>query len=150
MKKLTATTKGGVAVIVDGRKVKRIKVGTAFTWVISLTPREAAELGIVIKKGQPEALVIIDDQAGYEAAIKAAEKAKQESPEGQRAALAAAVENSYSPDNYPGSSAWAKSQKAQQALDKFDAEYPEVLAAIKAEKAEKAAARVAEINVWNI
>ena len=51
-----------------------------------------------------------------------------------RASLAQAVSRAYSPSSFPGSRAWLICNKAEKALDAFDAANPEVLAEMKAAK----------------
>jgi hypothetical protein len=53
----------------------------------------------------------------------------------ERRTLANAASNAYSPENFPGSTAWRACRAAEKALDAFDAAHPEVLAAINADRA---------------
>ena len=51
-----------------------------------------------------------------------------------RAALAQAVSRAYSPSSFPGSRAWMICNRAEKALDAFDAANPDVIAEMKAAK----------------
>lgn len=65
----------------------------------------------------------------------------------KRENLVVAVYNTYDPDNFPGSRAWRANVVAQQSLDNFDADHPEVLTAIEAEQAAERKAEIEEIGV---
>lgn len=159
MNTFTATTKSGIKLDVTGHTTKQVATKAARLWVIALNAKEAQnELGISLPAGQKEALVVVDDQKGYEAFVRETERleyeAKQakklETLEGQREVLASADYNTYSPDDFPGSKRYNEHQKAEKALREFDAAHPEIKAALQAKKDAETAERMKDVNIWNL
>jgi len=60
--------------------------------------------------------------------------------ENKRTELTDTVDMSYSPDDFPGSTEWVRTQNLQKKVCEFDLEHPEIIAEIKAAKKSKDAA----------
>ena len=63
-----------------------------------------------------------------------------------RTNLAEIAYDLYSPENFPGSTAWRKCNVAEKALEAFDAAHPEIIAEIKAARQAKAAATAERVG----
>lgn len=97
---------------------------------------------IIAGKPELEAAFVAhrNEQAAKVEKALAERRAYEQTLEGQRDVLAAAVYDSYSADNYPGSRAWIANKRAADALAAFDAAHPEIVAEITAaRKANQAA-----------
>lgn len=159
MNTFTATTKSGIKLDVTGHTTKCVATKKERLWVIALNAKEAQkELGISLPAGQKEALVVIDDQKGYEAFVReterleydAAQAKKMATLEGQREALASADYNTYSPENFPGSKRYNEHIVAEKALKAFDIAHPEIKAALQTKLDAETAERMKDVNIWSL
>ncbi|MCP4366944.1 MAG: hypothetical protein GY797_02340 [Deltaproteobacteria bacterium] len=101
--------------------------------MIKLTAQEAKNLGITLPAKQKEALLVLEDQAGWKKFKIDCEREKYEIEEAnpktlveQRDALYSEEYDAYSEEHFPGSKAWHRWNKAHTALKEFDNAHPEI------------------------
>ncbi len=146
-----AKTKSGIEVKVSAENtettlktnypVKCVSTKQGAIHVIKLTAQEAKNLGITLPAKQKEALIVLEDQAGWKAfdmqCLKERydlEQAKPKTLVEQREALYSEEYDAYSEEHFPGSKAWHRWNKAYKALKAFDEAHPEIKENLKKEK----------------
>jgi hypothetical protein len=93
---------------------------------------------IALIAGKPELESLFAEYKMQIEAKKQAEAEYKKTPCGQRDELVAAELNTYSPDNFPGSSAWRRNHACINDLEAFDAAHPELVAELASDREAKA------------